>query len=74
MSDPMREVVELAYDRGYYEVPRRCTLRDLAVEVGVSAAAVANRLQRAERHAIERVLGTHAPRDLAMGVVLGVPT
>ncbi|WP_152043214.1 helix-turn-helix domain-containing protein [Salinigranum salinum] len=46
LTDEQREAIELAMERGYFEVPRRATLSDLAAEVGVSQQAVSERLRR----------------------------
>jgi len=47
-----REVVELAVEHGYYDAPRRCTLRELADHLDVNKSVVSRILQRAERHII----------------------
>jgi hypothetical protein len=41
------ETVTVAHDRGYFEVPRRATLGDLAEHFDVSEQAVSQRLRRA---------------------------
>lgn len=41
------ETVTVAHDRGYFEVPRRATLGDLAEQFDVSEQAVSQRLRRA---------------------------
>ena len=41
-----RETLRLAHERGYYEIPRKVTLDDLADELGVSNQAVSERLRR----------------------------
>lgn len=42
-----RETLLLAIERGYYDIPRRCTTLELAEELGVSDQAVTERLRRA---------------------------
>ena len=42
-----RETVVLAYEKGFFEVPRQATLSDLAVEFDVSEQAISQRLRRA---------------------------
>lgn len=42
-----RETVVLAYEKGFFEVPREATLSDLAVEFDVSEQAISQRLRRA---------------------------
>lgn len=41
-----RETVEMAVERGYFEVPRRTSLAELSEELGVSEQAVSERLRR----------------------------
>jgi len=53
VTDPQQEVLELAYDRGYFESPRQVTMADLGAELGISQQAVASRLRRGTR----RILG-----------------
>lgn len=46
LTDPQRELIEHAYDRGYFDVPRRVTLVELAEDLGVSDQSVNERLRR----------------------------
>jgi predicted DNA binding protein len=46
LTDEQREALELAVERGYFEVPRRATLSDLAGDLDVSQQAVSERLRR----------------------------
>lgn len=41
------ETVSVAYELGYFEVPRRATLSDLAEQFGVTEQAISQRLRRA---------------------------
>jgi hypothetical protein len=41
-----RRTLELAVERGYYDIPRRCTTIELADELGISDQAVTERLRR----------------------------
>jgi len=43
-----QEALSLAFDRGYFEIPRRVTLVELGDEVGVSDQALSERLRRAQ--------------------------
>ena len=56
LSEPQREALLLAVQRGYYDIPRGCTTKDLADELGISDQAVTERLRRAigafTRHAL----------------------
>lgn len=47
LSEPQREALDLAVDRGYYAIPRKATTAELADELGISDQAVVERLRRA---------------------------
>ncbi len=49
LTPRQKEVLALAVALGYYEVPRRMNLRDLADRVNLSPAAVSELLRRGER-------------------------
>lgn len=52
LTDSQMELLELAVQEGYYEVPRETTHRDLASKLSLSAGTVSDRLQRIERRLI----------------------
>lgn len=45
-----KETLELALDQGYYDVPKKASLHDLAADLGVSHQALSERLRRAHRN------------------------
>jgi len=47
LTEPQREAIDLAVTKGYYDIPRECTTKDLADELGISDQAVTERLRRA---------------------------
>ena len=47
LTEAQREALVVAWQRGYFEVPRRITLGELANELGISDTAVSQRLRRA---------------------------
>lgn len=47
LTEPQREALVLAVERGYYDIPRGCTTVELAEELGISDQAVTERLRRA---------------------------
>ncbi len=47
LSEPQREAITLAVRMGYYDIPRGCTTKELADELGISDQAVTERLRRA---------------------------
>lgn len=50
LTDRQREVVQTAFEMGYYEVPRNVSNEDIAVELDLDSSTVAEHLQRAERN------------------------
>ncbi|MFD1513587.1 helix-turn-helix domain-containing protein [Halomarina rubra] len=49
LTDKQRETVATAYERGYFEIPRRVSLEELAEELDVTHQALSERLRRAEQ-------------------------
>lgn len=52
LTDRQRELLELAIDEGYYEIPRRTTLRDLADRADITAGTVGEHLRKIETKVI----------------------
>jgi len=52
LTDRQQEVIQTAYDLGYFEVPREASTADVAAELGVDPSTVTEHLQRAERNLI----------------------
>lgn len=46
ISDQQREILHLAVEEGYFDVPRRASLADLAREFDISSQAASERLRR----------------------------
>ncbi len=47
LTEPQLEALTLAVRKGYYDIPRNCTTKELAAELGISDQAVTERLRRA---------------------------
>lgn len=56
LTDGQFTILKNAVDKGYYEVPRRTNLQELASELGVSHQALSERLRRGHRALIESVI------------------
>lgn len=56
LSDRQREVLQLAYERGYYEEPREATHEELASELDCSKANLGEILRRIQNNLVEHVL------------------
>ncbi|WP_345781475.1 helix-turn-helix domain-containing protein [Natrononativus amylolyticus] len=48
LTDRQRELLEIAVRSGYFEVPRKCTLAELAATVGIDKATASTVLRRGE--------------------------
>lgn len=48
LTDRQEEVLDVAWERGYYEIPRQANVRDVADEVGCSKSTAADHLRKAE--------------------------
>jgi hypothetical protein len=56
LSGRQHEVLRLAFERGYYEIPRRTTTAQVAAEVGVSRRTAEEHLRRAENKIVAAVV------------------
>ncbi|WP_411968112.1 helix-turn-helix domain-containing protein [Haloferax sp. YSSS75] len=54
LTDTQQEALILAYERGYFESPRKITMAELGEELGISQQAVASRLRRGIKHVLGR--------------------
>lgn len=57
LTDRQQEVLEIAFEHGYFEVPRKASTADLAEELGLDSSTVSEHLQRAQRNLVATVLG-----------------
>lgn len=56
LTDRQRQILRLAVQRGYYEVPRKVTHQKLADESDLSQSTVAERLQKIEANVLPHVI------------------
>lgn len=56
LTDRQREVLETAFEMGYYDVPRGATTDALAAEIDLDPSTVSEHLRRAERNVVAAVL------------------
>lgn len=72
LSDKQFEALAVAFDQGYYAVPRRMTLKDLAKKVGVSHQALSERLRRGHQVVLSDLLGGDVSRPVEpVGALVG---
>jgi len=58
ITDRQRDALEVAWDLGYFEVPRRNGVEDVAEELDCAVSTASELLRRGEAHAVGQVLGT----------------
>lgn len=56
LTPKQREALLLAFEAGYYSIPRKASTNDLAAELGVSDQAVTERLRRGTHNLIEHTI------------------
>lgn len=68
LSERQHEAIIAAIEHGYYDTPRRCTLTDLAEELGIAKSTCSETLHRAEERVMKRFVmelpDTPVERDL----------
>jgi len=61
LTDRQYEALRIAYERGYFDIPRRASLEDVAGELDISPSSVSERLRRAQTQLIEETVATTWP-------------
>lgn len=56
ITDAQHEALATAVECGYLEIPRKCSLTDLAAELGVSESAASERVRRGIKKAVMQVV------------------
>jgi predicted DNA binding protein len=56
LTEEQYETLLMAVEKGYFEIPRRTTMEELATEFGISHQALSERLRRGHRMLIESAL------------------
>lgn len=56
LTETQEEVIRMAYERGFYDVPRGITLSDLAEEFDISHQALSERIRRGHKTLVENSL------------------
>lgn len=56
LTDTQRDLLQVAYERGYYETPRSTSQAELASEFDVSPSSVSQRLRRATAELVDNTL------------------
>ena len=58
LTDRQREVIEIAVDAGYYEIPRRLNQSELAEKLGCAPSTVDEHLRKAESKMLSGLVGS----------------
>jgi len=61
LTDRQMEALRTAYELGYFDIPRRASLEDVATQLGISASSASERLRRAQTQLIEETVATTWP-------------
>lgn len=56
LTERQRECLHAALRRGYFEVPRECTLAELAMDLGVDKSTASETIRRGQARVLERFL------------------
>lgn len=56
LTDEQQDVIEVAFENGYFDVPRGITLTNLGEELDISHQALSERLRRGEKSLIENTV------------------
>jgi len=56
LTDTQREALVLAYERGYFDSPRRASLADVAEELDISQQSLSSRLRRGHKRLVGATL------------------
>ncbi len=62
LTPEQRRALELATERGYFEIPREVTLSELADELGISTQAASERLRRGTNSVLQSEVGEDGTR------------
>lgn len=57
VTERQRDVLETAYEMGYFEVPREVSVADVAADLGLDPSTVSEHLRRGERNLLSELLG-----------------
>jgi len=61
LTNRQYEALRIAYERGYFEIPRQCSLEEIATELDITASSVTERLRRGQTQLIEETVATTWP-------------
>ena len=66
VSEKQRELLVLALEMGYFEVPRKTKLEDVAERIGISSKAASERLRRGQTNLLSNTLTVGEPTGIGV--------
>ena len=63
LTEAQHEALALAYERGYFESPRRATLEGIADELGITGQSLGSRIRRGVEHLVAEALSVEGEVD-----------
>lgn len=69
LTDDQQDLLTVAFDQGYYAIPRDCTLAELADDLEASHQALSERMRRAHRNVVKNavIIGEDGSENPAEG-------
>jgi hypothetical protein len=61
LTDRQREALRVAYERGYFDIPRGTSLEAVADELDITPSSLSERLRRAQTHLVETTVASTWP-------------
>jgi hypothetical protein len=61
LTDPQREALRTAHERGYFDIPRTASLDDVADDLGIAPSSLSERLRRAQTRLVETTVASTWP-------------
>lgn len=61
LTDLQHEALRVAYEMGYFDIPRRASLTDIAAELAIAPSSLSERLRRAQTHLLETTVAVPWP-------------
>jgi len=56
LSGSQKEIIKFAYNQGFFEIPKKTSIKDIARKYGISESAAIRKLKRAEKKLLSKIL------------------
>lgn len=71
VSEKQREILIVALEMGYFEIPREATLTEVADALGISSNSASERLRRAQTNLVSNTVTIGSPTGVGIGIDAG---